>query len=626
MCGIAAVITSDPPAGLADVTLAMTNELAHRGPDDVGVEAFEPEGVALGMRRLSILDLEGGAQPMWDEERRHAVVFNGEIYNFAELRRELAAAGHVFATDHSDTEVLVHGYEEWGAGLCERLNGMFAFAVWDRARERLFVARDPAGEKPLYVARVRGGFAVASELKALLRYPALHRAIDHRALEQYLDFGYVLAPRTILADVTKLPAGHLATVTARSYDPSPYWTPKFQERDASEDELLEEFDALLDDSVARRMVADVPVGLLLSGGLDSTTIGWYMRRHSDDVRSFSIGFEEAGYDEAHFSALAAEHLGTTHRLEVLSQSRALELVPKIPEILDEPMADQSIFPTYLLSVVTRQDVKVALGGDGSDELLMGYTVYPSMRRSDLLANRLPGAARGAVAAVARRLPTSVRSTRLRGVRAVQVLDRGPAGRTLSYFGHFQGDARSILAPSTRRDLGPSVFDGVEEALLGDQPRELGTDNRTIAAVVRSYLQDDILVKTDRASMAASLELRAPFLDPRLIEFFLSVPPSLKLRNGTPKYLLHRLMAGRIPAAITARKKHGFDLPLGQWLRDSLAPVVREYLSEERVGGARRRHPAAVKRIVETHLDGRADRGREVWLLLQLELWRARWLD
>ena len=626
MCGIIAIITSRPPSRLADVAGAMTNALVHRGPDDVGVEAFEREGVALGMRRLSILDLEGGSQPMWDEERRHGVVFNGEIYNFAELRRELSAAGHRFASDHSDTEVLVHGYEEWGLGLCERLNGMFAFALWDRANERLLVGRDRTGEKPLYVARVPGGYAVASELKALYHYPGLDRDIDLRGLEQYLDFGYVLSPRTILAQVSKLPAGHYATLTPGSYEPRAYWAPAFAHSEESEEELLEEFDALLDAAVARRMVADVPVGLLLSGGLDSTTVGWYMRRHSDDVHSFSIGFEEEGFDEARYSNLAAQHLGTTHHLEVLSQNRALELIPKIPDILDEPMADQSIFPTYLLSVMTRKDVKVALGGDGSDELLMGYTAYASMRRSNGLIAALPPSARRSAVALARRLPTSVGSARLRGVRAVQVLDRGPASRVLSYFGHFQGTARSLLAPHARAALGTSVFDDVEETLLGDQPPDLSDDNRTIAAILRGYLQEDILVKTDRASMAASLELRAPFLDPHLIDFLLRVPPSLKLRGGKPKYLLNRLMRGRIPAEVTARSKQGFDLPLNEWLRDSLAPVVREHLSPERVAQAGLLDPDAVTRLVETHLARRADRGREVWLLLQLELWRSRWLD
>ena len=629
MCGIVAVVTSRPPDGLERLVAELTNTLEHRGPDDFGVEVFADEGVALGMRRLSILDLEGGHQPMWDEERRRCVVFNGEIYNFAELRRELERAGHRFATDHSDTEVLVHGYEEWGAGLAERLNGMFAFAVWDRDRRELFVARDRAGEKPLYVASVPGGYALASELKALLPYPGLDRGLDLRAVEQYLDFGYVLAPRTILAHVRKLPAGCHAVVTQERYEPQRYWTPRFDGASrngeaADERELVEELDRLLDDSIRMRMVADVPVGLLLSGGVDSTTVGWYMRRHSDDVHSFSIGFEEQGYDESRYSALAAEHLGTTHHLEVLSQERARELVPRIAEILDEPMGDQSIFPTYLLSEMTRKGVKVALGGDGSDELLMGYEAYVALRLSGRLT-ALPMPARRAVSALARRLPLRVGPVALRGVRSARVATRGTADRLLTYMGPFKGDSRLLLAPEAAAELSGSVFDGVGQDLLEGVPASVTADDEAIAAFVRGYLAEDILVKTDRASMAASLELRAPFLDPRLIDFLLSVPPELKLRGGTRKYLLRRVMAGRIPSEFADRPKRGFDVPLSAWLRDSLAPLVRDLLSPERVARVGLLRPDAVDRLVREHLDGRVDRGHELWLLVQLELWRERWL-
>jgi asparagine synthase (glutamine-hydrolysing) len=630
MCGIVALVTSRPPDGLERLVADLTNTLAHRGPDDFGVEVFPDEGVALGMRRLSILDLEGGHQPMWDERRRRCVVFNGEIYNAAELRRELERAGHRFATDHSDTEVLVHGFEEWGSGLAERLNGMFAFALWDRDRRELHVARDRAGEKPLYVATVPGGYALASELKALLPYPGLDRELDLAAVEQYLDFGYVLAPRTILARVRKLPAGCHAVVTPERYEPRRYWSPRFAGDAArngaapDERELVEELDRLLDDSVRLRMVADVPVGLLLSGGIDSTTVGWYMRRHSDDVHSFSIGFEEHGYDESHYSALAAEHLGTTHHLEVLSQEQARELVPRIAEILDEPMGDQSIFPTYLLSAVTRKGVKVALGGDGSDELLMGYHAYEALRLSGRLT-ALPRPARRAVAALARRLPLRVGPVALRGVRSARAAELGTADRLLTYLGMFKGDARTLLAPDARAELPQTVFDGVGTELLAGVPAGVGADNEAIAAFVRGYLADDILVKTDRASMAASLELRAPFLDPRVIDFLLSVPPGLKLRGGTRKYLLRRVMADRIPSEVVDRPKRGFDVPLNAWMRDSLAPLVRDLLSPERVARAGLLRPAAVDRLVREHLEGRVDRGRELWLLVQLELWRERWL-
>jgi len=397
-----AIIERQPKA-LEATLLDMTNALMHRGPDDAGYALLAEDGVALGMRRLSILDIEGGRQPMWDENGTRGIVFNGEIYNASELRAGLLRAGHVFLTDHSDTEVIVHGYEQWGCEFFHRLNGMFAFAIWDKSRRRLVVARDRAGEKPLYIARTARGYAVASELKALLRHPEVSRELDHTALDQYLSFDYILGPRSILKNVKKLPAGHFALISSDGYAAEPYWSLAFSPSAESEDEVLERFDGLMDESVKRRMVADVPVGLFLSGGLDSTTVGYYMSRHTNNLHSFSIGFEEREFDESHYSAMAARHLGTDHHLEIFSQDRLLELVPRVPEILDEPMADQSIFPTYLLSRFARQSVKVALGGDGSDELLMGYRTYWALRLA-ARADSLPSSVRSLMAAAAERAP------------------------------------------------------------------------------------------------------------------------------------------------------------------------------------------------------------------------------
>jgi asparagine synthase (glutamine-hydrolysing) len=625
MCGIVAVCTSEPPRDLEGVVAAMTAALYHRGPDEDGFAISEADGIALGMRRLSILDLEGGRQPMWDEQRDHCVVFNGEIYNFAELRAELAGLGHRFVSDHSDTEVLVHGFEQWAEGLFPRLNGMFALAIWDRPGRRLVLARDRAGEKPLYVAEVPGGYAVASELKALFRYPGLDRELDLTALEEYLAFDYVLGPRTMLERVRKLPAGFYGELRHGGFRSDRYWSPRFERTDAGEEALLETLDSLLSSSVSLRMVADVPIGLLLSGGLDSTTVGWFMRRHSDQVRSFSIGFEEEGYDESHYSNLAARALGTKHHLEVLSQQRALELVPRIADILDEPMGDQSILPTHLLSEVTRREVKVALGGDGSDELLMGYKAYRVLRPSYRL-DALPPVARQAAAGIARHLPLRIGPARLPGVRFARSLDAPPAHRLLSFLGSLKGDARWLLSPDVRASLPLSVWDGGGSALLDGVPRGARPAEQATAAYLRAYLQEDILVKTDRASMACSLELRAPFLDPRLIDFLLGVPPSLKLRGRTPKYLLRRLMRSRLPSEVLERRKVGFAPPLSAWLRNSLAPLVREYLSPSRMAAAGIFDPDAVDGLVRAHLERRRDHGHALWLLLQFELWRERWLS
>jgi asparagine synthase (glutamine-hydrolysing) len=619
MCGIAAIVTSQPPADLRRTIEEMTGALEHRGPDDDGFATFEADGVALGMRRLSIVDLEGGKQPLWDESRTRCVVFNGEIYGYDTMRRELERLGHRFATDHSDTEVLVHGYEEWGDDLPARLNGMFAFAIWDRARRELFIARDRAGEKPLYIATVPGGYAIASELKALLRYPELRPEVDPVGLEQYLEWGYTIAPQTILRDVAKLPPGHSARLTPRSFETRSFWMPSFESDERPEGELLEELDGLLDRSVELRMVADVPVGLLLSGGLDSTTIGWYMRRHSDEVHSYSIGFEDDAYDESAYSELAARHLGTKHHLELMSEERARELVPRIAEIFDEPVGDQSVFPTFLLSTVTRRGVKVALGGDGSDELLMGYSAYGAARAAARF-DRLPLPARRGAAMVARRIPTRVGGRALRGVGSLRTLDRPTSARVLSYLGAFKGEARVVLAPEARAAAG--VHDGLPALLPA---RKGDVDREATETFLRGYLPEDILTKTDRASMAASLELRAPFLDPHVIDFLLRLPSRHKLDGGTGKVLLKRLMAGRLPNELVHRPKRGFDVPLNRWLRESLAPLVREALAPERLRVSGLLEPGAVGRIVDDHLSGRADRGREVWLLLQFELWRERWL-
>jgi len=553
------------------------------------------------------------------------LVFNGEIYNFRELRAQLAGLGHHFQTDHSDTEAIVHGYEEWGTGLFDRLNGMFAVAIWDCRQRHLIVARDRAGEKPLYVARLPFGYAVASELKALLELPQLSREIDLTALEQYLSFDYVIGPRSILSDVEKLPAGDFGVITHNAYVHQPYWTIRFRDSDETEKSILAQLDEALDRSVRRRMVADVPVGLFLSGGVDSTTIGYYMRRHNDDVHSFAIGFEESNWDESRYAQLAADHLGTTHHLEVFSQRRIRELVPRIGDILDEPMGDPSIFPTYLLSAFTRKHVKVALGGDGSDELFMGYRAYQALKAAWSL-DRIPYPARRGVARASRRFPSRVAGVGIRGVRFAGRLDSSTPQRLLAHLGSFKGDARAILSQDVRAELPHSVFDGVESSLLnGVVNPGMSPASQSIATYLRGYLQEDILVKVDRASMANSLEVRAPFLDPELIELALGIPADLKLRGMTRKYILRRLMRGRIPDEILDRPKMGFGVPLSDWLRDSLAPLVRERLSPAALSETGIFDPVAVGRLVDEHLSGRADHGNQLWLILQFELWRERWL-
>ncbi len=601
----------------------MTDSMAHRGPDDRGVAVFKERGVALGMRRLSIVDLEGGHQPMDSEDHRYCLVFNGEIYNAPELRSELVRRGQRFRTDHSDTEVVLHGFAHWQHGLWDRLNGMFAALIWDRERGVLIAARDRFGKKPLFVARCAGGYALGSELKAVLQAPGVAREVDLVALEQYLTFDYVVGPRTMLAGTSKLPGGHYAELTPDSYDVKQYWRPPAGPRRIS-GQPAAELDRLLDQAVQRRLMSDVPLGLFLSGGLDSSTIGYYMRRHCDEVHSFSIGFEEEAYDESHYSSLAANALGTRHHLEIFSQDRLQDLIPRLADVLDEPMGDQSILPTYLLSTFTQAHVKVALGGDGSDEVLMGYkTYFPlkvawSIDRVPLLSQTL--------ASLSRRFPETVLGRRSRGVKFARQLDRPPWERLFVVLGHFGGDARWLLTGDALACLPHSVFGEPAAQMRHVLNGSRNAGDETVLGYLRGYLQEDILVKIDRASMATSLEVRSPFLDPELVQFALGLPVNLRLRGRTGKYILRALMRGRLPDALIDRRKVGFGVPLNQWLRESQRELLLDYLSPTRLAAQGIFDARAVDTLVADHLNGRANRGHELWLLLLFQLWHQRWLE
>jgi asparagine synthase (glutamine-hydrolysing) len=626
MCGIAGIVTSPAwESNLAKTIERMVDAMRHRGPDGSGTAIFPSRGVAIGMRRLTIIDLLGGRQPMRNEDGRYHVVFNGEIYNAPHLRTELLAQGHVFVSDHSDTEVIVHGFEQWAHELFPRLNGMFAIAVYDDWTGTVTLARDRMGEKPLYVARVPGGFAFASEMKAILRHPGVSKEIDPVAMEQYLGLDYILGPQTILRQVSKVPAGHWATLKDGQYSTQSYWCPSTEKLPLCDDDLVERFDELMDNAVAFRLQADVPLGLFLSGGLDSTAVGHYMRRHVNNLESFSIGYEHPDYDESRFASMAAEHLGTKHHLEIFSQDRIKSLVPEIATILDEPMGDQSIFPTFLLSLAASRRVKVVLSGDGSDEMLMGYHGFRPLQAAWML-DRLNPACGRVGATLARKLPDHLRSTDLKRVRFVQNLDRSPVQRMLANLGSLRGTPRWLLSEETREHLNGALLHSAEARLMKELPLGLDAADQSILAYVRGYLQEDVLVKLDRASMAASLEVRAPFLDPDLVDFMLAVPSRMKMKKGTGKYLLRRAMRGRIPDEIIDRPKLGFGVPVNAWLRESLRPVVEECLARDRVRAQGLFDPDAVDSVVRDHLSGARDRGHQLWLLVAFQLWHERWLE
>jgi asparagine synthase (glutamine-hydrolysing) len=593
---------------------AMSETLVHRGPDSDGT--YVDGAVGLAARRLAIIDLRTGDQPVGNEDGRIQVVQNGELYNYRELRRELERAGHNFTTQ-GDTEVLVHLYEEHGLGFAERLRGMFAVALWDGPRRRLVLARDRYGIKPLYYRQAGSELAFASELRALPR-----GEIDLEALEAFLAFNSIPAPLTIFREVRKLPAGHIlvwesgnAEVT-RFARPAPVLATDV--RSDEEAELVEELRARLRDSVSAHLVSDVPVGVLLSGGIDSSTLtALAAQESSEPVRTFSIGFEERSFDELTDARLVAEQYGTDHEELVLRPNAAL-LLPKLAEAFDEPFADSSALPTYLVSQLAASHVKVALSGEGGDELFGGYYTYAA----DLLALRAGGLARFARPLV-ERLPSSSgkASFDYRAKRFVRAAHLPPLERHHAWKEIFSSDARAALT-GRRADFDPvdllrSRFGETEgaELLARLQDVDLGT-----------YLVDDLLVKTDRASMAHSLEARVPFLDPVVTNFALALPSRHKVHGLRKKVLLRKAVAPLIPPPLLRRRKRGFSIPAAAWLRGDLEPFARDTLSTATIRRQGYFDPAVVERTLDDHVSRKEDLSRQLWGLLAFTLWHERHIE
>jgi asparagine synthase (glutamine-hydrolysing) len=587
MCGIAGFFGAGDEATLH----RMTNRIAHRGPDDDGHLIERDSGVFLGFRRLAILDIAGGHQPMTTTDGSLTIVYNGEIYNFAELRKELEALGAHFVTDHADTEVLLHGWRHWGRAMLGRLNGMWAFALYDRRAREVFFARDRFGKKPLFYFAGARTFAFASELTALREHADVPATLDELALKKYFAYGYVPAPRTFLSGVSKLPAGHSLTLSLRdlTHRVDRYWHYQPENTPTQEDEAVEGFRAVVDAAVKRRLVADVPVGCFLSGGIDSSFVTALATRHAgaERIKAFSIGFSEASFDETRYARIVAEHVGAQHEIQTLDIQRALDILPDIAARLDEPIADSSILPTYLLCAHARKFVTVALGGDGADELLAGYDPFRALRFARWYESLVPRPVHRAVSLVAAKLPVShhYMSFDFRLKRTLRGLDH-PAQKWLPVW-------MSPLSPSELETLfrAPADLDELySEAIEAwEQCESSDPVERTIAFYIRLYLQDDILVKVDRASMLHSLEVRAPFLDIDVVDFLRKLPASLKLRGGTTKYLLRRAARSILPDEIIDRGKQGFAVPIGQWLRDDRLPASAQPFNAEFWNVLKREH-------------------------------------
>ncbi len=618
MCGICGVVGAGRPEG-ADLVTGMCRALAHRGPDDEGIQ--HAGGVTLGVRRLSIIDLEGGHQPMHNEDSTVWVVQNGEIYNHRELRDRLAAAGHSFNTQ-ADTEVLAHGYEEWGEGLLERLNGMFAFAVHDRRRGLVLLARDRTGIKPLHYAVGGGRLVFASELKALLCDPGLRRPVDPAALDEYLALEFVPSPRSIVSGIRKLPPAHTLVwdVANATHRLRRYWSPTLDApaEARSLDERCEELRDVLRESVRKELISDVPLGVFLSGGIDSSAVTAMMSQLGGDVKSFSVGFAERSFDESAYAREVARHLGTDHHELTLEPSMLLDLIPRLPALLDEPLGDASIIPTYLLSAFTRRHVKVALGGDGGDELFAGYPTLQAHKLASYYLKAPRVLRERVVEPVVRRLPVSRDnlSFDFRAKRFVAGAAHPVAERHVRWMGSFNPEERSaLLAP----DLRASVSAGRPEPELdGDLPAH--PLNQVLLMDMRLYLENDILVKLDRASMMASLEGRVPLLNNDFVEYVTRLPLDLKLRGLRSKYLFKRALRGILPDHILNRRKKGFGIPVAHWFRGPLKDQMMSALAPEKVRREGYFEPSAVATLIDDHLSGRRDNRKQLWTLFAFEQW------
>lgn len=629
MCGIVGI--ADLLARRTDhdeIGRAMRDALAHRGPDDAGER--RDGAVWLGSRRLSIIDLAGGHMPMANEDETVWVVHNGEIYNFAALRTELEAAGHRFRT-RGDTEVIVHAWEEWGPRCVDHFNGMFAFAVHDVRAQQLVLARDRMGEKPLHYFWDGALFLFASEIKALLRHPDVGRALDPLSLSKYLTFEYVPAPHSLFRDVRKLEPGHMLILDCaeRRLERRRYWDLPLLDEGINyqrDDEYAEELRERLERSVKSRLVSDVPIGVFLSGGIDSSTVALLAaRHHAGPIEAFTVGFNDPSFDETAWARLAAQVAGVVHRVEICDLERDLPEIPSILATLDEPLGDASYVPTFLLSRFARQRLTVALGGDGGDEILAGYPTFQALKLVRYYAI-FPTELRAIINRLAALLPVSL--TNISPDFRIKQLLRGTGVAVEVMFflwmGSFtEGEKRQLLTPDVRDQLlGANPFEDVLELI---KRSNLSKDlERTLYLCAKLYLQDDILVKVDRASMANSLEVRAPFLDHTLVEFLSRLPTRLKLNRLTTKFLLKRAVADLLPPRLVHRPKKGFGMPVGRWINGALAPVIDDALAPRRLRREGLFDPDFVAQLLAEHRRGARDHRKLLWTLFAFQTWQERW--
>ncbi len=624
MCGICGVTYFDRERNVSELEVkGMCDVIRHRGPDDQGWITKGNYGI--GMRRLSIIDLVTGRQPISNEDGSIWIVFNGEIYNHMELRDELVKKGHTFQTK-CDTEAIVHAYEEYGEDCPKKLNGMFGFAILDQKKQTLFLARDRLGIKPLYYYHDSGKFAFGSELKSILQVENIPREVDRRALDIFLTFEYIPSPYSIFEGIRKLPPGHSLTLKNGRITIKEYWDLRFDEKETSEDELCEQLLDLFQDAVKIRLMSDVPLGAFLSGGIDSSAIVAMMSRVMDrPVKTFSIAFKEDTYNESHYAQQIANHFNTEHHVEVI-EPNALELTEKLVGFLDEPFGDFSIFPTYLVSKMARKHVTVSLSGDGGDELFAGYDTYLA-NKAGRVYGKLPELLRGAMPPILNCIPPSEKKKGLinRAKRFVEGMQLPPDLEHTRWMIFLQetekaklysNDVQDVLNDSDSFEFIRSYFNRVNT-----------TDslNRQLYVDIKSYLVDDILVKVDRMSMAASLEARVPFLDHRFVEFTATIPGRLKLQGKNTKYLLKKAMGDILPPQILNRGKEGFSIPIKNWLKTDLKSLMLEVLEPQKIKREGFFNANYVERLKKEHLSGKENHSHRLWSMMVFGIWQDLYL-
>lgn len=629
MCGICGIISYKSNRPILDSTLVdMIAVMRHRGPDEDGL--FNNGSIGLGSCRLSIIDLASGRQPIWNEEKTIGIVFNGEIYNYRELRSYLLKKGHQFVTN-SDTEVIIHLYEEFGLDSINLLNGIFAFAIWDSVKDRVVLARDRMGIKPLYYTEINNRLVFGSELKVLLAYPEVDRQIDPIALNEYLSFEYVPTPRTILAGIYRLDSGQYLIYSKSGLQIKEYYRISLARSESQPPvdwrDYTVELDLRMKHAIQQELVSDVPVGVLLSGGVDSSLVAAYMTEcYPGTIKSFSIGFEEPSFDESEYSRLVSRYLRTEHHELILSGKEALHLVPEVTEFLDEPFGDSSLFPTFLLSRFARQEVKVVLGGDGGDELFAGYPTLISHKLINIYEQLVPWFARAYIApGILNLLPVSFNNISFDFKMRRFMSGRGfpLEARHQRWLGSFYDeDKPRLLCDWLLPVLRDTYHMAYQYARENDATEYL---NRLLYNDIRLYLEGDILFKVDRASMANSLEVRVPFLNRNLVDYVATMPINLKLHGFQSKFILKKCAEKRLPRQVVYRRKKGFNMPVARWLTGELRDLLVDNLSRDIIKRQDLFNYPFIETLMDEHFSHRRDNRKLLWTLLIFQLWYRKYI-